>query len=504
MRHTGMNWQRVLAWVAVILAIGACSDPGGVQVGDTGGAPVTTSSVPNVGVVSGVMVVAPGAAVASSQGSQVVLERCLLASPGLLRFAGTITTSDNFVPGQVGLVALLTSRTSSQGDATVSSWHLEADVVGSGAFSFSVPRWDPERMPHHGPFYVIDPEMDLIAACSLHAGPGLPPSLGSVTLEIGDLADREEPAGSLQALGAGAILGDLTDPRLVYAYLASLEWELPFERVWAPDPDSGVVVRRLSDYRDRTEPCPRMHLDVATGTGWVLVAQTEGCLPGSSGGSLGASSVDTGEPVPGSEGFTWWDSEGETFAAMVDGDYVVTVGGDNRPAVAETAAALHAYANTHVRALPDNPLFAPDIDVLLERVLRQRNLVERARFDYRDIQKVIVVHSQSEPPATIGYLVAEMTSRGWTLAGTEGMRESAWSSCVDGMGAGDGVGGFHFFATQNSDWVLDMNDGTGWQQAPTTNGVAFFPFGPDQELISHMLNTEFRVVNTDGSPIPGC
>lgn len=486
-----------LVFLVLMLGAASCGDP----VPDSSSAPTPSIIASGVEPVAGVTVVASGGDLGSSNGVWVDLERCLLESPGMLRLEGRIETPDGFEPGPVGMVAFLTSPVSSQGDATVATWHLKADVAGSGEFSFAVQRWDPELVPNGG-FFVIDPSADLIAACSLRAGSG--PPTGSVALQLGELVDRVEPPGSVQHLGSGARLGDVTDPRLVYAYLSALQWQLPFEFIWSPDPDSGVVVRWVTDYRDSTEPCPRMELTVATDAGEAHVAQTHGCHPSSNDGYLGTAAIDTGQPVPGSEVFTWWDSEGETLAAMVEGDLVVSIRANSHNAIAQTAASLGEYTNAYVRELADNPFIDVDLDTVLAGVLTEEGLIERDRFAYRDAQMVIVVQDDAEPPTTVGYLIAELTSSGWYLEGSAGTRRPAWTSCVDGMGAGDSQGGFHFFAVRDQRWTLETNDGTEWQQPESINGVAFFPFGPEADLISHMLDTQIRAVTAAGNPVPGC
>jgi hypothetical protein len=492
--------QRLLRIMLVVIVVAAVTAGCGGSSEPTSGSPASDGDVtmpstvsPAGNVVGDVVQLTPGEVGMEDRGVDVSLRKCTLVAAGVLRLEGEIDTPADFEPGSVdlNLYTIVADMVMSQ--------PIRVEVSGPGSFAVDVPRWSQDAVPDSG-FIELEPARDLVSSCALAAGRY---EGSAVTLQIGEPTFPDEPAGSIQALGAGAHLGDTSDPRLLYAYLSSLKWELPFEVIWAPDPASGIVVSKLDDYRDPAEPCPRMSLEIGLDGEVVAIQQELGCYPGA-GNPFEPSALDTREPIAGSDRFTWWDSEGHRFAGLVDGDLTISVRGTSETAVARVTAALGAYANVYVREVTNNPRVNADIDEALQPLLAANHMVERARFEYRQAQLVIVVESEPDPTAALGYVVADLTANGWYVPDFINSKTPGWSSCVDGMGAGDSQGGFDFFGVRDPSWVLEIDNGDGWQRPPATNGISFFPFGPDEQLISHMLSTQFRVVTQDGEAVPEC
>lgn len=331
-----MRWRRRQLWALAVLA--ACTPS---TVPPSSGPVLSATTSPAGSSVIGSARVATQES-QSIDGVDVDLRSCELVGAGVIRFGGSITIPADLAGDEVAFTAGLMGPVTNQGDSLIDTVRLAVRVTASGAFDFEVERLSAEQA---GEVVEIDPSIDNVVECALTSD--FVATWNWVPLTVGDFAEIQYADGALQALGEGAQLGDLTDPRLVYAYLAHLEWDLPFDTIWAPNPQTGVLTRALVDYRDPTEPCPRLELRVSEGEGEGSVAQTHRCDPFSNGSYLGSEAVATGRPVPEAPGFEWWDDDGPV-AALVDGDLIVTVRSGSAELTETIAGSLRAFKNAHV------------------------------------------------------------------------------------------------------------------------------------------------------------
>jgi hypothetical protein len=452
---------------------------------------------------------------------------------------GTITLPDGVEEATVEL-----HLGSHWDDADPQHWTITAQVVGSGVFAI-------ERAADLEPIRTTDDAVvdvglgatslpadltDRFTRCSLATVAADVP-LASDTRQVPIPATRDErplevdaAEGTVDALANGAQLGDHSDGRLPFAYLAAYEQLLPFAEVVVPDLDEVPLDEVVWWTAVDGEDCPLIRL-----TGSVVIEQTDACTgPAEDDDTYDqmGNYYTLAEPVDGLEGWSWvTDPEGIRFIRGPVGDWWLRVGQEDGPVESDEeliaiAQSLHTVRNDRVDEVVPRRDTGPDVDTVVDQILTfaeehpdsmspWEQLTERARLPHPDGELVVFEQRAGANRWNLELALAMTHVSGWRVhrlptsfvADTGEPEQWPQPLCVGATVPYrdrpelTGPVPVVVVATREPTWTLEAADTPGaWEPLTTTEGI-WIGLDDDGEPVEKP--PFLRAIDEQGRPVEG-
>ena len=322
-----------------------------------------------------------------------------------------------------------------------------------------------------GPFSVVVRDLgqwDRVDRCSVMFGSRTHEAYADATGSTEPLV-WEAPEGTIQGLGVGAVMADTDDLRRAWAAPIWLETPLPFGRILAPEPGSGIAVREV-------------HAEIVEDSTCRIVTQRVG--------DRGSISQTVGCPEPATEPGTPvelppgdWAIDGEAvaterlvrFGAAVD-DYEITIYAEDVEALTEILSGLSWFENVRPAPKSDSPYVGVDLESVIESTLAAEGYEEMARIDTDDglfvVAKGPIVGDAGVDPYA-QQRTYEFERRGQSWVGRYG-GGGGWDSCVhQGQALVDGVLTY-FVVGFDPTWTFEAGQDGEWIPMPMESGAALF------------------------------
>lgn len=441
---------------------------------------------------------------------------------------GTITLPDGVDRATVDL-ELIELGAPGPGQAR---WRTTAEVSGSGAFTIERGEVDPIRPDDPG---VLDSGIEASSyqpeyrsqfeRCALRIVDADVPVVTDADSEPIDATrdDRpievDAPDGTVDALADGVHLGDLSDGRLPFAYVAAHEQSFPFDELVVPDLDLVPVTAIYWWTPTDGEDCPQF---VTSGS--VRIVQTDACT--------GPAEDHDGraEPAEGLDGWSWLeDPDGErSLRGQVDGWWIHLAAVED-PVISEEdllaiARSLYPVRNDRVDEVTPRRDTGPDLDIVVEQVaadeaasMRPFDVIEeRARLSYGDGWLVALEKREGTTRWELQLGIARPHGSDWRLEilyspfiADSGQFEQPHALCLGATPPyrswpvieGEETVPVQVIATKDPTWTLEGADTPGaWAPLPTTEGIWI---GLDEADGPVEKPPYLRAVDEQGRPVEG-